>query len=640
MAAHKWLHGIHDQDGAELMADKPGWIICTEAIGSNPKDTSGVNFYAWTSRGYGVIVRLNNGYYSEHSYPGTIPTPDRYDDFAVRCANFVAASHGCDIVIIGNEPNMTAETPDRKGIQPADYARCYQKCRQAIHRVNPNAQVLVAGCAPWNQQSGDWLDYWRIVLANVGEECDGASIHVYSHGSDPSLITSEEMVHGWHWHFRVYQDQLEAMPAILYGLPVFISETDQDDPWADTNSGWVQEAYAEIDRWNQGSAPTIHALCLFRSQPDDRWSFADKNGVKADFRAAVARGYTIPDITPPSPPAGPEPPGPEPTPPTPAPGPLEWDKRLSVRGCTLQQALMPAEILPRVRIGRWFNEEEAQGRVNIYVRLLDENGKLAIGVPMTFFWADGNETKPTERKSDPWLAAQGLGAEYSLDFAMYNVAPSYGVRVTGGYQGDIIEGCGLGSIEQPDYKIHTAYFFEWQLTTEDVTTPEPEPPTPTPTPPADRLIWPVTGPVTQYFGKHDLDYPGAPGHDGIDFGVVTGTPVLAVADGVVKWVSNDPSGFGLYVRIFHPAYGFHSFMAHLSEQRVQVGDVVGRGQTVALSGSTGNSTGPHLHFSCRIGEEDDYYELHDGYRNGATNPLAVYGLINRVDPNSTLVSRG
>jgi murein DD-endopeptidase MepM/ murein hydrolase activator NlpD len=108
---------------------------------------------------------------------------------------------------------------------------------------------------------------------------------------------------------------------------------------------------------------------------------------------------------------------------------------------------------------------------------------------------------------------------------------------------------------------------------------------------------------------------------------------VAVADGIVKWVDNDPSGFGLYIRIFLPAHGFHGVMAHLSRQLVTAGQRVTQGETIGLSGNSGNSTGPHLHYSTRIGEEDVYFELHDGYDNGCANPLVVHGLINKSDPN-------
>lgn len=155
------------------------------------------------------------------------------------------------------------------------------------------------------------------------------------------------------------------------------------------------------------------------------------------------------------------------------------------------------------------------------------------------------------------------------------------------------------------------------------------PPAVAPTPsPSGKLIWPVAGPITQYFGAHDIAYPGLPGHDGLDFGVPEGTPALAVADGKVMMVDNDPIGFGLYVRIFHPAHGFHSMLGHLSKQLVTPGQIVKQGQKVALSGNTGNSTGPHLHYSTRLGSETAYYDLHDGYRNGCANPLAVYALVN------------
>src|SRR5215203_2050007 len=101
----KFIHGVHDPEGAHLMGSSPGWICFTEAIGSEPNDDSGKDYTQWSNQGFSVIVRLNNGYRSETSRPGTIPHPDRYANFAMRCANFVHASSGIEAVIIGNEPN-------------------------------------------------------------------------------------------------------------------------------------------------------------------------------------------------------------------------------------------------------------------------------------------------------------------------------------------------------------------------------------------------------------------------------------------------------------------------------------------------------------------------------------------------------
>jgi hypothetical protein len=304
---------------------------------------------------------------------------------------------------------------------------------------------------------------------------------------------------------------------------------------------------------------------------------------------------------------------------------LEWDKRLSVRGCTLQPALvLGREQVNRVRVGRWFDEREAQGRVNIYVRLLDAQGKLAIGVPVTQFWSEGSDTKPTERKSDPWLASKGLGAEYSLDFAMYNLAPAYGIRIDGGHAADIIDGCGLGSIEQPDYAIHTSYFFEWQLTTEEAG--QPEPPTTTP-PIGTHLIWPVVGPVTQRWGENPDFYQkalGIPYHNGVDIGVPVGTEVRASGDGIIKWVDDDPQGYGVYCRLYVPAVRFHIVTAHLDRCLVQVGDEVKQGQVIAYSGNSGLSSGPHTHIETRAGTEHSYALGTFGNGNGRVDPQAVF----------------
>ena len=68
---------------------------------------SGGDYRRWEQQGYQVIVRLNNGYGAD----GTIPTPDKYADFARRCANYIRNSPGCTHWIIGNEPNHAQERP-------------------------------------------------------------------------------------------------------------------------------------------------------------------------------------------------------------------------------------------------------------------------------------------------------------------------------------------------------------------------------------------------------------------------------------------------------------------------------------------------------------------------------------------------
>ncbi len=104
-------------------------------------------------------------------------------------------------------------------------------------------------------------------------------------------------------------------------------------------------------------------------------------------------------------------------------------------------------------------------------------------------------------------------------------------------------------------------------------------------------------PVTQSFGALFTD---ASGHKGIDYGMPIGTPVLAAAEGSVAAVRHQLTGYGIHVILTH-ADGFQTLYAHLSACSVQSGQSVQRGALLGLSGSTGNSTGPHLHFELRQG---------------------------------------
>jgi len=89
------------------------------------------------------------------------------------------------------------------------------------------------------------------------------------------------------------------------------------------------------------------------------------------------------------------------------------------------------------------------------------------------------------------------------------------------------------------------------------------------------------------------------GHLGIDIGAVMGSPVYAADSGVVVYAAGIGGGYGLMVMIDH-GNGFHTLYAHLSQINVSCGQNVAQGQTIALAGSTGNSTGPPLHFEIRF----------------------------------------
>lgn len=104
-----------------------------------------------------------------------------------------------------------------------------------------------------------------------------------------------------------------------------------------------------------------------------------------------------------------------------------------------------------------------------------------------------------------------------------------------------------------------------------------------------------TGWISSYFGKRTDPFTGKlANHTGIDFAGKQGAEISVVADGVVTW-SGDRYGYGIMVEINH-GNGYSTRYAHNSENLVEVGDEVKKGQAVALMGETGRATGPNLHF--------------------------------------------
>jgi murein DD-endopeptidase MepM/ murein hydrolase activator NlpD len=125
-----------------------------------------------------------------------------------------------------------------------------------------------------------------------------------------------------------------------------------------------------------------------------------------------------------------------------------------------------------------------------------------------------------------------------------------------------------------------------------------EPPPPPPPVASSGYIWPFHGPISSYFGEPR----GAGYHRGIDidgFGSY-GAPILAAASGTVVVAAWDTWGLGYHVIIQHDD-GSRTVYAHLSEIWVTHGQYVGQGHAVGALGSTGYSTGPHLHFEVWIG---------------------------------------
>ena len=120
--------------------------------------------------------------------------------------------------------------------------------------------------------------------------------------------------------------------------------------------------------------------------------------------------------------------------------------------------------------------------------------------------------------------------------------------------------------------------------------------------------WPLPGDfsITSPFGERGDPFTGELSfHDGVDIAAPEGTAILTAADGVVTAANRtDPWGgsYGYYVRIRHDET-YETLYAHCAEVLVRAGQEVRQGEIIALVGSTGNSTGSHLHFEVREGRD-------------------------------------
>ena len=145
------------------------------------------------------------------------------------------------------------------------------------------------------------------------------------------------------------------------------------------------------------------------------------------------------------------------------------------------------------------------------------------------------------------------------------------------YQLQTIPGIGGGEIITPDSDWIGTGIFQWPL--------------------------PETGTITSYFGNRVNPITGEPDyHTGTDISVAAGTPILAAADGVVSIANGTDSwgdSYGYYVKLDH-GEGLETLYAHCSSICVTAGQEVAQGEVIAYVGSTGNSTGNHLHFEVRV----------------------------------------
>lgn len=111
------------------------------------------------------------------------------------------------------------------------------------------------------------------------------------------------------------------------------------------------------------------------------------------------------------------------------------------------------------------------------------------------------------------------------------------------------------------------------------------------------LIKPLEGTITSRFGQRESTNPKVtPNHTGIDIAAATGMPIVAALDGVVE-ISSSEGDYGKHLRIKKD--DIELIYAHCSKLLKSVGEEVKQGEVIAEVGSTGNATGPHLHFEIR-----------------------------------------
>ena len=116
-------------------------------------------------------------------------------------------------------------------------------------------------------------------------------------------------------------------------------------------------------------------------------------------------------------------------------------------------------------------------------------------------------------------------------------------------------------------------------------------------------IWPVSGKLESGMGgrRNPFGGRGFEYHEGQDIDAAYGTPVMVAASGTVT-IAGRQRGYGNVIYVDHGA-GLSTRYGHLSQIDVKIGQTVTRGQTIGLVGSTGRSTGPHLHYEVRINNQ-------------------------------------
>jgi hypothetical protein len=301
-----YIYGYHEPPPASVFPPGAGWIVHLIEVGDNPEPHPGVDLSPFADTGYGTIVRLQYSW----TGGGTFPKPDKLSAYVDRVRTCVANSRGCHVWIIGNEPNHPQEYPPQYIYLPDYCAFVYDLCWTAIHSTpgHEDDEVLLPPLAPWIVSTGlDWIEFFAAMI-DYAATIDGFALHTYSRGSSPdSIIAQTRMDPPYQQYYNGWQtlyDWLEAIPYPFDDRPIYVTETDQLDPWSKVDTGWVRAMYAELDRHNRSGGQIVRCACLYRwpRVAGDQWGIEGNQAIIGDLQAAMAHGYTWTDVEPPEPP--------------------------------------------------------------------------------------------------------------------------------------------------------------------------------------------------------------------------------------------------------------------------------------------------------------------------------------------------
>ncbi|PPL16061.1 M23 family metallopeptidase [Microterricola pindariensis] len=219
--------------------------------------------------------------------------------------------------------------------------------------------------------------------------------------------------------------------------------------------------------------------------------------------------------------------------------------------------------------------------------------------------ADGTSPDTRQASRTVRVLLTGVAMATSLGFAALPTTPAAALVVAGetadaaaaSHTAPDSQTVELAGLQQPVAE-HAEYLAEAYV----APAPAPEPAAPAAAAATGAVVWPVPAGtrVSDSFGPRSAPCDGCSTfHDGLDLNPGAGTPIVAMADGVVTVAANDSGGLGTHVDIQYVVDGqsVSSSYGHMEygSMTVSVGETVSAGQLIGVVGTTGQSTGPHLH---------------------------------------------